>query len=236
MGTNLEHREERVTYARVHAVLAGTSVIMIGQITSANPITPQLRTAVWFFGASLLLNTLFYVLETDPYAPRYKSKLMFAVFSSLHSAAICVILIAMTNVIQHFSVLASFLFELFGGFLWLYLSIVLSKNRWILLNSQLDAYEREADEFGRQADDGMRQMEEIKRGYDEQVQQQTTAESAAGLARQQQIAGRLEEKAAELKRLVAKHTAVLDTRKAELDRLTREVHMLMPRVVQPSKD
>ena len=235
METNLERREGRLTLARVHSVLAAISVVMIGQITSVNPITPQLQCAAWYFGASILLNTFFYILEMDSYSPRCKSRLTFIVFI-LHSAAISVFLAGLSNMVGHFSWLAGLLFAIFGNILWVYLFFVLSRNRLIPMKSQSDLYRLEVDEFRRQAEVGIWRLEEIKQEYDDEVRRQTTGDGAAYPVRKQEIAGKLEEKRAELNRLVAEHMAILEPRKAELDRLIGDVYTLLPRVVRSSED
>ena len=147
MGRNLEQRHERISLARVHAVCATISVMLIAQLASVNTITPQLHIAVWFFGASVLLNVYFFNLETDPHAPRFKSIVARIVVSSLSTSALFVTLMGLIYVIGHFSALASMLFSLFGSLLWIYLVVVLGRNRWKLLDSQIDALQQETDEY-----------------------------------------------------------------------------------------
>jgi hypothetical protein len=59
MSEKNENRAEQLSLARIHAVLGFVSAGMIGQITSVEALSPLLRSAVWWFGLSILLNVFF---------------------------------------------------------------------------------------------------------------------------------------------------------------------------------
>jgi hypothetical protein len=234
MGTDLEHREDRITLARVHGVLGAVSIGMIGAMVSANKITDELQNAVWWFGASILLNAFFYVLETDPYAPRYKSKFPSVVFALLSIFAIGTTLSGTGHVICHISRIAGLTFIDVGSLLFSYLIFVLARNRRLPLGAKLAAYCRETDDFVRRTEEVIRQSTEIKREFDEELQRQTSGEKAAGAALLLEINNRLQEKVAELKLMVAENTAALAMREAEVQRLQKQSVSYMPKVSQPA--
>ncbi len=123
------NKVDQVSLARIHAVLGIVSAGMIGQIISVDHLSPLLRSAVWWFGTSLLLNVFLYVLESDAYSPRIYSVFFTCVFMIISSGAILVNLFAFCQVLNHLAPPSGHYFLFTGFALYIFLMMNSFRNR-----------------------------------------------------------------------------------------------------------
>lgn len=105
-GSPMSKKPEIFTLARTHAVLAGLSVGVIAQVTSANIVSESLFFAVLLFAASILLNGAGYFLEACPGLRRPASAQGARLLICGHGFAVGSFLVAMAFVVGHFSLVA----------------------------------------------------------------------------------------------------------------------------------
>lgn len=222
MATSSDIHEGRLTLAKIHAVLCAVSVAMICQIaSSANPVTANLKWAVWYFAASIILNAFFYVTETT-YAPRFKSWPMIIALALLNSTAIVTTLAGVSSTISNVSAIAGLVFQITGVVLLLYLQVTISLHRLRPLESKLKEYSGIADEFGQHSAAAIQQLEGLRAEYD----------AADDSVIKQELSDRLGLKAAEMQQLSVEYEARMASCATELDRLKSDLTLFSPKVIQ----
>jgi hypothetical protein len=246
MGTNLEQRGDRLTLARVHAVLGVASAGMVTQITPINPLSFSLERAVWMFSASISLNAFCYFLEANRNAPRIASRPLRFLYPFMLSSAILTTLLGMGDLIAHSLPLAGWLFKLFGVLLLGYVVILYLRGwRGLILQGEallreVEEIHRHLDELNREHDELERQLDENRRQFEESKLEEGPRVGAISLAQpRDDLLADLDRRLTELARRRTELQARTTAHKAGMAGLERrrgELAGLLPTVLQSPKD
>ncbi|WP_157369208.1 hypothetical protein [Zavarzinella formosa] len=223
---------ERLTLSRIHAVLAAFSAAMIGQIISANNYSHSLEYASGSFAASMLLNVLFYVWESEPTTQKCKSLTIGWLLHRLHDLAFLTVIIGVSCMLLHVSRVIGFAFCVCGNVLASYFSWSLRRVSLSHLQPKLEKIEQISEQIDKELDQLKLKAREFTEGKERIANGQDLDKADYFEKLRCQINVELEELSKKLKENGVLQASIV----AEKNDLLERKLQLIPKILHPATD